>query len=125
MKGTLVIAESELPAILRSRQTAWILLGVSVAFGLTVLMKWLVGAVADLSGTQPRAAFRTLSLTMLLAVILVVPAFPATGIVREVRRRTMELLLNSPLGRFEIFFGKAHRIKHCSGGCFFVAVDDL
>lgn len=107
MNGTLVIAERELPAILRSRQTIWILLGVALTFGLTVLLKWPADSVADLSGTQPRAVFRTLSLAMLLAVILVVPAFPATGIVREVRRRTMELLLNSPLSRTDIFLGKA------------------
>lgn len=107
MKGTLVVAERELPAILRSRQTPWILVAVAFAFALTVLLKWPVSGVADLSGTQPRAAFRTLAITMLMAVVLVVPAFPATGIVSEVRRRTMELLLNSPLRRVEIFLGKA------------------
>lgn len=106
MNGTLVVAERELPGILRARQTPWILVAVSFAFALTVLLKWPSGDVADLSGNQSRAAFRTLSIAMLLAVVLVVPAFPATGIVREVRRRTMELLLNSPLRRIEILLGK-------------------
>ena len=41
-----------------------------------------------------------------MTVVLVVPAFPATGLIREVRRWTMELLLNSPLRRSDIFFGK-------------------
>jgi len=107
MNGTLVVAERELPALLRTRQTFWILSSVAFAFAVTVLLKWPESGVADLSGTQPRAAFRSLALAMLMAVVLIVPAFPATGIVTEVRRRTMELLLNSPLQRYEIFFGKA------------------
>ena len=32
MNGSLVIAERELPAILRTRQTVWILLAVATAF---------------------------------------------------------------------------------------------
>ncbi|MEQ9409550.1 MAG: ABC transporter permease [Fuerstiella sp.] len=107
MNGTIVVAERELPALLRTRSAFWSLVCVSVVFAVTVLLKWPESGVADLSGTQPRAAFRSLALAMLLAVVLVVPAFPATGIVNEVRRRTMELLLNSPLQRFEIFLGKA------------------
>lgn len=107
MKGSLVVAGRELPAILRTRQTFWILIVVSVVFALTVLLKWPESAVADLDGTQPQAAFRSLAFAMLLAVIFVVPAFPATGIVREVRRHTMQLLLNSPLRPVEIFLGKA------------------
>lgn len=106
MKGSLVVAERELPALLRSKQTVWILVVVAVCFAATVLLKWPASGVADLTGEQPRAAFRSLALAMVLAVILVVPAYPATGVVREVRKRTMELLLNSPLGRMEIFAGK-------------------
>ncbi|GAB5445038.1 MAG: hypothetical protein Fues2KO_53870 [Fuerstiella sp.] len=106
MKGSLVVAERELPALLRSKQTVWILIVVSVLFAVTVLLKWPASGVADLTGEQPRAAFRSLALAMILAVVLVVPAYPATGVVKEVRRRTMELLLNSPLGRLEIFLGK-------------------
>ncbi|MGB4709789.1 MAG: ABC transporter permease subunit [Fuerstiella sp.] len=107
MKGSLVIAERELPAILRSRQTVWILLAVASIFAATVLLKWPESGVASLSGDQAKATFRSLALSMLAAVVLIIPAFPATGIVVEVRRRTMELLLNSPLRRFEIFTGKA------------------
>lgn len=107
MNGTLVVARREMPSLLRSRQTVWVFVAVSIAFAAVVLLKWPSSGVADLSGAQPRAAFRSLSLGMLLTVVLVVPAFPATGIVKEVRRRTMELLLNSPLLRVEIFLGKA------------------
>ena len=107
MNGSLVIAERELPAILRTRQTVWVLLAVATAFAATVLLKWPQSCVASLDGTQSQAAFRSLAMAMLAAVVLIIPAFPATGVVIEVRRRTMELLLNSPLRRFEIFVGKA------------------
>ncbi len=106
MNGSLVIAERELPAILRTRQTVWILLAVATAFAVTVILKWPESGIASLDGSQSRAAFRSLAMAMLGAVVLVIPAYPATGIVVEVRRRTMELLLNSPLRRFEIFTGK-------------------
>lgn len=44
---------------------------------------------------------------MLGAAILIVPVFPSTSLVNEVRGRTLELLLNSPLSRASIYFGKA------------------
>ena len=107
LRGTLVVAEREYPALLRSWQTGWILLTVALCFAVTVILKWPASAVADLSGSQPREAFATLAYCMLISVVLVIPGFPATGIVREVKQRTMELLLNSPLQRHEIYFGKA------------------
>ncbi len=106
MKGSLAIVERELPGLLRTRQALWILFFVAMSFGLTVYLKWPSTATADLAGVQARQAFRGLSYAMLLAVLLIVPAFPATGLIREVRRGTMELLLNSPLRRVEIFSGK-------------------
>lgn len=107
MKGSLVIAEREIPGIMRHKPTMWILLTVAAAFAVTILLKWPDSGVSDLTGTQARAAFRSLAMAMLTAVVLVVPAFPATSLVKEIRRRTMELLLNSPLHRYEIFLGKA------------------
>lgn len=107
MRGSLVIAEREIPAIMRNRQTIWVLLAVAATFALTILFKWPSSGISDLSGAQPRAAFRSLAIAMLTAVVLIVPAFPATGLVKEIRRRTMELLLNSPLHRYEIYLGKA------------------
>ena len=107
MKGSLVIAEREIPGIMRNKPTLWILLTVAAVFALTILLKWPESGVSDLTGSQARGAFRSLAMAMLTAVVLVVPAFPATSLVKEIRRRTMELLLNSPLHRYEIFFGKA------------------
>ncbi|MEZ6124152.1 MAG: ABC transporter permease [Planctomycetaceae bacterium] len=115
MKGTLVVAERELPALLKTRQMPFILTGIALMSALTVLLKWPSDGVADLNGSQPRAAFRSLSFAMLLAVVLVIPAFPATGLVQEVRRRTMELLLNSPLRRSEIVLGKLAAVLSFAG----------
>jgi ABC-type transport system involved in multi-copper enzyme maturation permease subunit len=106
MKGTIAIVERELPSLLRMKQILWIFVAVALTFSATVLLKWPSTATADLSGIQARAVFRGLAYSMFVTVILVVPAFPATGLIREVRRRTMELLLNSPLRRSEIFLGK-------------------
>ncbi|MCP4175742.1 MAG: ABC transporter permease subunit [Fuerstiella sp.] len=106
MKGTIAIIERELPSLLRMKQTLWIFAIVAFTFSATVLLKWPSTSTADLSGVQARAVFRGLAYAMFVTVVLVVPAFPATGLIREVRRRTMELLLNSPLRRSEIFVGK-------------------
>lgn len=106
MRGIVTIVERELPSLLRMKQTLWIFVIVALTFSATVLLKWPSTSTADLSGIQARAAFRGLAYSMFVTVVLVVPAFPATGLIREVRRRTMELLLNSPLRRVEIFVGK-------------------
>ncbi len=106
MKGIITIVERELPSLLRMKQTLWIFVIVALTFSATVLLKWPSTSTADLSGTQARTVFRGLAYAMFVTVVLVVPAFPATGLIREVRRHTMELLLNSPLRRSEIFVGK-------------------
>ncbi|MEO2014269.1 MAG: ABC transporter permease subunit [Fuerstiella sp.] len=106
MRGIITIVERELPSLLRMKQTLWIFVIIALTFSATVLLKWPSSSTADLSGIQARAVFRGLAYAMFVAVVLVVPAFPAAGLIREVRRRTMELLLNSPLRRSEIFVGK-------------------
>ncbi|MEZ6131546.1 MAG: ABC transporter permease [Planctomycetaceae bacterium] len=106
MTGSLAILNRELPALLRSRRTLLLLVIIAMTFSAAVLLKWPSSATADLSGVQARSVFRALAYSMFVVVVFVVPAFPATGLIREVRRRTMELLLNSPLRRAEIFVGK-------------------
>ena len=106
MRGCLVVAERELFGILRNRRTFGILVAISAMFAMTVLLKWPSSSNVALSGEKPREVFRWLAYSMLAAIVLIVPAFPATGLIAEVKRRTMELLLNSPLKRIEIFGGK-------------------
>lgn len=106
MTGSLAILQRELPSLLRSRRTVLVLVAVALTFATAVLLKWPSTSTTDLSGAQARSVFRALAYSMFVVVVFVVPAFPATGLIREVRRRTMELLLNSPLRRSEIYLGK-------------------
>ncbi len=104
--GITVILGRELLAMLRSARVLAILMGVAVAAALLVLLKWPSTSITDLDGARGRDVFRWITWAMFTAAILVVPVFPSTLLVREVRRRTLELLLNSPLSRSSIYFGK-------------------
>jgi ABC-type transport system involved in multi-copper enzyme maturation permease subunit len=106
MNGASVILGRELLALLRSTRVLAIFLTVAAAAGLVVFLKWPTTAIVDLDGSKGREVFRWLTYAMLAAAILVVPVFPSTLLVREVRRRAFELLLNSPLSRSSIYFGK-------------------
>jgi ABC-type transport system involved in multi-copper enzyme maturation permease subunit len=50
--------------------------------------------------------FRPLAYVLTLAVMFLVPAFPATSLVNERRKGTLALLLNSPLRPWQIYLGK-------------------
>ena len=107
MSGCLVIIERELLALLRNRRTLLILVVVAIAFAVIVILKWPSSGVSDLNGVQARETYQWLTFAMLGASIMIVPVFPSTSLVKEIRGRTLELLLNSPLSRSSIYFGKA------------------
>ena len=127
MSGSLVIVERELLALLRSPRALAILVAVATAFSVIVILKWpssgivqvderqltvqtdpsAESATDQLTGVQAKAVFQWLAYAMLTAAVLIVPVFPSTSLVNEVRRNTLELLLNSPLSRASIYFGKA------------------
>lgn len=107
MNGCLIIIERELLALLRSSKTLAIFMAVAVVFSVIVLLKWPSSGIVDLDGSRGREVFQWLTYAMLAAAILIVPVFPSTQLVTEVRRRTLELLLNSPLSRTSIYLGKA------------------
>ncbi len=107
MNGCLIIIERELLALLRSTKTLAIFVIVAVVFSGIVLLKWPTSGIVDLDGSKGRAVFQWLTYAMLAAAILIVPVFPSTALVTEIRRRTLELLLNSPLSRTSIYMGKA------------------
>jgi ABC-type transport system involved in multi-copper enzyme maturation permease subunit len=122
MNGCLVIIERELLGLLRSPKALLILVAVALLFAMIVILKWPTSGVVQidasqltaaaeaetqpLSGVQARIVFQWLAYAMLTAAILIVPVFPAMSLVTEVRRRTLELLLNSPLSRTSIYLGK-------------------
>ncbi|MEP3481279.1 MAG: ABC transporter permease subunit [Fuerstiella sp.] len=106
MNGIFVIIERELLGLLRLKRSLAILVTVAVAFALVVLLKWPSDGTVGLTGERPREVFQGLAYAMLAATLLIIPVFPATSLVREVQQRTLELLLNSPLSRLSIYFGK-------------------
>ena len=100
------IVERELVGILRTRRAFVTQVGVAVLVSLLVLLRWPTDARADLSGSQAQQVFRIFGYGLTMILVLLVPAFPATSIVREKQSRTLELLLNSPLSSVDIFFAK-------------------
>lgn len=100
------VIERDLVGVLRLRKTLAMQIGSAVVLSGLVLLRWPTDARADLSGTQAQGVFRVFGYGLGLTMLLLVPAFPATSIVREKQSRTLGLLLNSPLSAFAIFYGK-------------------
>ncbi len=96
----------ELIVLLRRRRLALLLCAIAVSFAMLVMLRWPTDARVALSGSQSLDLFRTFSMGLLTALLLMLPAFPATSIVRETRSGTLALLLNTPLGPWRIYFGK-------------------
>jgi ABC-type transport system involved in multi-copper enzyme maturation permease subunit len=70
------------------------------------LVRWPTGEVADLSGARSIQVLRVFGYGLLVGVLLLVPAFPATTLVREKIKGTLALLLDSPLQPWSIYLGK-------------------
>jgi ABC-type transport system involved in multi-copper enzyme maturation permease subunit len=96
----------EFLGIMRTRQAFGALLALTVVFSLLVLARWPSDALVDLSGSQSLHAFRVFAYGLLAGVVLLVPAFPASSIVREKNKGTLTLLINSPLNAVTIYWGK-------------------
>ncbi|HEY2839344.1 MAG TPA: ABC transporter permease subunit [Pirellulales bacterium] len=77
-----------------------------MAVAILVVVRWPAEGVGDLNGAIALQVLRVFGYGLLTALLLVVPAFPATAIVREKVRGTLPLLLNSPLSVATIYFGK-------------------
>src|SRR5262249_46637115 len=73
---------------------------------LLVLLRWPTGEVADLNGARSLQVLRLFGYGLLAGILLVVPAFPATSLVREKVKGTLALLLNCPLRPWSIYLGK-------------------
>ncbi|MGC1275978.1 MAG: ABC transporter permease subunit, partial [Planctomycetaceae bacterium] len=100
------IVSRELAGILRTRKAALLQVGVAVIFTLLVLLRWPTDAQVDVSGAQAQRVFRIFGYGLLGMVLLFIPAFPASSIVRERNAGTLALLLNSPMKPWSIYFGK-------------------
>ncbi|MBX9580448.1 MAG: ABC transporter permease [Gemmataceae bacterium] len=100
------IIRRELLDLLRTRKALAAEFGLAAAAALLVLVRWPTGGVGDLNGTAALQVLRVYGYGLLACLLLVLPAFPATAIVRERVRGTLALLLNSPMSPTRIYLGK-------------------
>src|SRR5438067_6496709 len=100
------IIRRELLEALRTRRVLALQLGLALGCALLVLVRWPTGGTADLSGARSLQVLRVFGYGLLAGILLLVPAFPATALVREKVKGTLQLLLNSPLPPRSIYLGK-------------------
>jgi ABC-type transport system involved in multi-copper enzyme maturation permease subunit len=100
------ILQRELVEVLRTRKALALQLGLALGCMLLVLVRWPTGALADLSGARSLQVLRVFGYGLLAGILLLVPAFPATSLVREKIKGTLVLLLNSPMPPWSIYLGK-------------------
>lgn len=100
------IIQRELIGILRERRTIVMLGLLSFVFALIIAVRWPTEPRMALSGSRSNEVFRLFMLGLLGTILLMLPVFPATSLVRERNRGTLALLLNTPLGLWKIFSGK-------------------
>ena len=100
------IIRRELLELLRTRKALALQLGLALACAVLVLLRWPTGETADLSGARSLQVLRVFGYGLLAGILLLVPAFPATSLVREKVKGTLALLLNSPMRPWSIYIGK-------------------
>ncbi len=100
------ILTRELLGVLRTPRALAVQVILAFAFALIVLLRWPTDARVDLSGAASIQVFQLFGYGLLTAVLLLVPVFPATSIVRERKQGTLSLLMNTPLSAFSIYTGK-------------------
>lgn len=100
------ILRRELITLLRTRRAVAVQLGLALAFALLIGLRWPTEAQVGLSGAGARQVLDVFGYSLLTSLILLVPAFPATSLVRERVQGTLALLLNTPLRPWSIYFGK-------------------
>ncbi len=91
---------------LRATRTIASILACAVMASVLVWLRWPTDSRLDVVSQASAQVFGPLTYALAVAIFLLVPAFPATALVGERRRGTLALLLNSPMSRAEIYFGK-------------------
>jgi ABC-type transport system involved in multi-copper enzyme maturation permease subunit len=100
------IIRRELLEWLRTRQALALQVGLAMACALLVLVRWPTGGVSELTGARSQEVLRVFGYSAMIGIIFLVPALPATTLVRERVQGTLALLLNSPLPGWSIYLGK-------------------
>ena len=105
----------ELTTLLRRRRMMALQCGLVLVFATLVAIRWPTDARVALAGTRSQQVFQLFGYGLLATVLLLLPVFPATSIVREKKQGTLALLLNTPLGPWRIFFGKLIAVLALAG----------
>lgn len=105
----------ELVTLLRQRRMVLLQVGLAIAFALLVIVRWPTEPRMALSGSRAQEVFRLFSYGLMSTLLLILPVFPATNIVRERNSGTLALLLNTPLGAGRIYTGKLLGILGLAG----------
>jgi len=100
------IVSRELVPLLRTRRMFFFQCALIGLFALLVVVRWPSEPRMAASGVRAQQVFRVFAYGLLTTLLLLLPVFPATTIVREKNQGTLALLLNSPLGPWRIYFGK-------------------
>lgn len=91
---------------LRSWKTLAAILAVAIVSSGLVLLRWPSDSTIDAVSQGAMLVFRPLAFALTVAVMMLVPAFPATSLVSERKKGTLTLLLNSPTTPISIYLGK-------------------
>ncbi|MCX5658510.1 MAG: ABC transporter permease [Planctomycetota bacterium] len=100
------IIRRELVGLLRTPQALLLQMLFVGVLSLLVVSRWPISGSVDRAAGQSQQVVRFFGYGMFLGVCMLAPVFPATSIVRERRKGTLLLLINSPLSATSIFFGK-------------------
>jgi len=82
------------------------IIAVALVSSALVLMRWPSDATIDLVSQGAIQVFRPVAFSIAVAIMMLIPAFPATALVSERKRGTLTLLLNSPTSPGTIYAGK-------------------
>lgn len=109
------ILHRELTTVLRTRRMMLFQAGLVIVFVLLVMIRWPSDSRVDLTGMRSQEVFRLFGYGLLTTLLLILPVFPATNIVREKKQGTLALLLNTPLGAARIYLGKLLAVLALAG----------
>lgn len=100
------IIQRELIGALRRPSAIAVQIVPAAALVALVLVRWPSDSMVDLAGTRAQQVFRVFAYSLVFTILMLVPAFSATTVVRERVQGTLALLLDSPLTPWSIYWGK-------------------
>ncbi len=101
------IIQRELIGVLRQRRSLLLMVGLIAVLTVLVVLRWPSDSrVNTFSAIESQQVLGVFGYGVMVGLLLLAPAFPATTLVRERRSGTLALLLNSPMKPWSIFLGK-------------------